>query len=78
MKYSGDEIMIMDADTFSDIFKNKNVIVELKNGNTVADSITEITLSSCEDGQSHCHLPTYIKMRGKDINLYDIKTIEKL
>ena len=68
----------MDADTFSNTFKNENVIVELKNGNTIADSITGITLSSIVDGQSHCHLPTYIKMRGKDINVFDIRTIEKL
>ena len=75
--YSKGQIISMNEMEFANHFKkNDKVLITLDDDSIVEGLIEEIELASNPNPQSHDHLPSTIKVTGKNIDVFLIKTIE--
>ena len=76
MKYSSNEILRMGEVDFTKVFSNKYVSIILKDGSSNVGIIEEIGVSACRNIDTEENLPVAIRVNGKNINIFDIASIE--
>lgn len=75
--FTKDAIWLMDSDIFQKSFLQKQAVVRVKNG-IIEGRISEIGLSSNINIDTNENLPVSIKIRGRNISITDIESIELL
>ena len=78
MRYAGSELIEMSQKEFCDNFTNKYVKVAQKDDTVIQGHIMEIGLAENINPDTQDHLPVTIKIESRNINIFDIKSIELL
>lgn len=75
MRYSKNDILSMDEETFVHTFKGKFCIIEMESQRIVG-YVTEIGLSAITNRNTRDNLPVSLKVNGNNINIFQVIAIE--
>ena len=76
MKYTINELLLMDEMMFNNTFSQVPAVIEFADGTLIEGVIEKIELSTIKNPDTQDNLPVSIKINGRDINIdYRIKCI---